>query len=117
MDANAATAKPAHGMAEKATAVDRPGRTPDFHIGQPRCIINGDMDEFIPVPPGVHVPRGPQKPGPDGAKSAERLDIEMQQIARVRPFIALNRPWSLKRAQAAETMLPEHAPDGRLGHL
>ena len=88
-DAQAAPAKPAQRPPEKSGAGWGVASSQDFHIRQPRRIIDRDVEKFVAHAAGA-APAIAVNAMADAPDAAQPLEIHMQQIAAVRPLIALD---------------------------
>ena len=86
---DAAAAKPDERMPQKRGAGATPLRPANFDIGDARRIVDRDMDVFVADASLSHglVPLNAMA---DPADPTEWLDVQVQEIARVRPLVALN---------------------------
>src|SRR5258705_10632273 len=94
-------AKPAEGVLQKRGAGAAALRAADFDKGHARRIINGDMDVLIAdaAMSHRHVPVDAMANATD---STERFDVQVQEIAGVRPLVALNHRRGLPPAEPVE---------------
>ena len=105
---NPPSGKPDDGPPEKCRTEPRPLRAPDFHIGQPRRVVDRHVD-VLPADPTRPAPTIAMDAMPDPPNPADAFDVEMEQIAGVRPLIALNHGRRLELRHAIQTRALEHA--------
>src|SRR5262250_2059890 len=113
---NAVAAKPAQGPPDERCGRGGVYVTQDFDIHEPRCIIDRHVD-VVPadVPPAVAAIAGNAMADPDDA--AEFLDVDVQQIAGMRPLIAAHADWWGQRGQASQPTPLEQPRDGGASEL
>src|SRR5687767_13003373 len=87
----------------------------DFDIAKPRTVVDGNVSIF-PAVAGARRMAPAGNPMPGSRETAEFLDIEVDQLARALPFVALNRLRRRKLAQAAQTDSPQHCAHRRACH-
>ena len=110
-----ASAKPHHRAPEKGRAGAAPLRATDFDIGHARRVVDRDVDVLLA---DAAAPRAPiaMDAMADPANAAERFDVEVQQIAGVRPLVALNHRRRLERRQPIQPRARQHARHRRARH-
>src|SRR5262249_29880158 len=86
---HSSAAKPAESVLQKRGAGAAALRAADFDKGHSRRIINGDMDVLV-ADAALSDGYVPVYAMANAADSTERFDVEVQEIAGVRPLIALN---------------------------
>jgi hypothetical protein len=87
----------------------------DFDIREARGAIDRDGGIFPPVTrmPTLAIAVNPVA---HPADAGERLDIQMQQIAGVRPLVALHHRFGIETAQPIQARLRQDPRDGGAGH-
>lgn len=84
----------------------------DLGEGDPRCIVDGDVDKLPAGAPGLAQPSIAGDPVTDAVEARELLDVDVNQLAGVSPLVAANRLGGLERCQAIEAEALEDAADG-----
>ncbi len=114
-DGDAPSPKPAQRILEKRGAGPPALRAPDFDIGHARRVIDRHVHILIadPARPARAVAVDAMA---DAAKAAQRLDVEVQQIARVRPLVSLDDGRRVELTDAIEPGALRHARHGRARH-
>jgi len=105
---NAASSEPGEGAPQKAGDGDGPLIRQDFGVGHAGAIINADVDKL----PADAARPGPSVPGDamaDPADAAQLLDVEMEQLPRLRPFIPPAGGDRLRRPQPRQPELAQAA--------
>lgn len=84
----------------------------DLGEGQPRGIVNADMDLFPTESPAVGLAFAiPCDPVPGALEPPQALEIEVDQFARVGAFVAAYRFGRSEIAQAAQTGAAQNPTD------
>jgi hypothetical protein len=97
-----------------AAQVDPSWSPKHFDIGDTAVIVHGDMD-VLPADARTGAPAIAVDPVADTADAAQRLDIDVNHVARPRPFVAVNR--DRRNRRAIEPQSPQPGRDGRAGDL
>jgi hypothetical protein len=87
----------------------------DFDVGEPGRVVDGDVDVL---------PADPARPGRPivvdavarPADPAQLLDVDVDELARPRPLIAVGRLLRLQPRQLPEPVSRQHSTDGRERH-
>src|SRR5262249_22094248 len=110
-DRDPAAPKPPERIPEKRRTSAAPLGPAHFDEGDAGRIVNRDVDVLIPDPPGA-LGAIAMHAVPDPADAAERFDVHVQQIAGVRPLVALNHRRRIELADAIQPRAPQHARHG-----
>jgi hypothetical protein len=77
-------------------------RSADFNVGEARRIVDRDVDVLI-ADPALFLREVAMNAMADAADATERLDVEVQEVARARPLVPLNRQ---RRLEAVDAIQP-----------
>lgn len=109
-DLDAALREVPNGAAQEADGTLLGFIREDFRVGEPGAIVNGHM-EHLPSQ-AARAPRAvAMNPMPDDPDFPELFHVEMQEVARGRPLVAIRRPGRIQPLQAVEAespLLPHH---------
>src|SRR5215218_2431779 len=105
-DAHAALGEPSHGALEEACAGVAAFVVEDLDVRDAAVVVDGDVHTVPAVAPvSVSTGLGSARDAVSGpAKPAQLLDVEMHELARTTPLIAIGR---LRRLESAETVQPQ----------
>ena len=120
LDADAPPRKPLDGAGQEGRRRRGGLRGQDFHIGGPTVVVERDVDVLLA---GATVPASAGPHGRDGrrADARQRLDIEMHELARLRPLVAGDRrgrcraPQAIQARPAPGSPRPSSAAPGAAG--
>src|SRR5215510_15506619 len=113
--ADASATKPGQRVLEKRGAGAPALGAADLHIRQAGGVIDRDVRVLIadPAPPFRLVTVNAM---PHAVNAGQRFDIEMQEVSRVRPLIALNHRRWIEAAHAIQARSVQDAGHGRARH-
>lgn len=111
---DAAGGKPRHRALEKRRAAGAVLVCKDLDVGDAAVIIDGDVDVFPPITAHAS-PTVAMDAVPDAGDAAEGFDIDVQQIARRRPLVALHGHRRPARS-TIESQATQPRPDRRARH-
>ena len=108
--------KPGEGTAEEARRRRAGLIRKDFDVRCATVVIDGDM-RVLPANASDARPTIAMNPVPDAGDARERFDIEMHEVARMRPFVAAGRGRRGEPRQPIEPRPRQYGRDRRPGHL
>jgi len=115
-DADAASSKPLEGPPQERVTRPPTLRATDFDISQAGGIVNGHVRVFPAAAARLGMHLRAEEPMPDASNATERFDIQMEEIAGMGPFIALNQRARLEQPQPIQPDSGQHAGDRRTWH-